>query len=350
MRRPSRSGRLSVCISDAASHLLLRQFAISHYSLFCARCIVACALLRCRILCVVCVTALATVSYGQEEAFSVRALFTAVRNDKTPMPPNIALLSGKQSLYLDSVRPFYRDTMPRVRAKAYEIAGLISVYAQDEAARRQGVEMLVPACTDPAPENAAFAIDLLTHFRKSDFSAASLDPLRTCVRGGSSAIDGALKIAGFLGLTDLIGDIRPYAQPGNVVPVRWAALLALARLGDSTAVEDVTRRVKKFQLSDNLLYDIFPDVIYTRQRQLIDITINVLQEDENSCMSANPEKEVPIPCGYRIMEMLAPIIDGYPVRLGESGDIRADDYPEALRRVRLFFSRNKDYKIRTDQY
>jgi hypothetical protein len=266
------------------------------------------------------------------------------------MPANVHFAPGKESLYLDSVQQFLQDTMPRVRAKAYEIAGVLSADAQDQAARRQGVEMLVSACNDPAPENAALAIELLTHFRKSDFSAASLDPLRTCIRRGCPPIDGVVKIAGFLGLTDLIGDIRPYAQPGNAVPVRWASLLALARLGDATAIEDVTRRVKKFQVSDNLVYDIFPDLIYSRQRQLIDITINVLREDENSCMSANPEKEVPIPCGYRIMEMLAPIIDGYPVHLGESGDIRADDYPEALRRVRQFFSRNKDYKIRTDQY
>lgn len=350
MRRPSRSGRLSVCISDAASYLFFRQFAISHHSFFHARCIVAWWLARSKILCVVCATAIATVSYGQGEATSVRALFTAVRAGTRTMPADVHFTPGKESLYLDSVQQFLQDTMPRVRAKAYEIVGMLSANAQDNDTRTKGVDMLVPACADTAPGNAAFAIELLTHFRRSDFSAASLDHLRTCVRNGSAPVEGAVKIVGFLGLSDLVGDIRPYAQPGNAVPVRWAALLALARLGDVTAIDDITRRVKKFQLSDNLVYDIFPDLIYTRQRQLIDITVNVLQEDENSCMSANPEKEVPIPCGYRIMEMLAPVIDGYPVRLEESGDIRADDYPEALRQVRHFFSHSKNYKIRTDQY
>jgi hypothetical protein len=191
---------------------------------------------------------------------------------------------------------------------------------------------------------------LLTHFKKTDFSPAALDSFGKYFRTGSPYIDRVVKLAGFLGLHKLTEDIRPYAQPGNAVPIRWAALLAMARLGEPSAIADITRRVKKFPLNDNLVYDIFPDLIYTRRRELIAITVEVLEHDEKSCLSASPDKEVPIPCGYRIMEMLAPVIDGYPFHLAQSGDIRTEDYPEALQQVRQFFSTNKEYEIRTDQY
>lgn len=266
------------------------------------------------------------------------------------MLPTPTGMSGKDSLYLDSLRPFLQDTMPRIRAKAYRIAGMISAAAHGLPTRRKGVGILLEACKDRRVENAGLALDLLTQFKRTDFSAAALDSFRIYLRDGSPYMDRTVKLAGFLALSDLSEDIRPYAQPGNAVPLRWAALLALARLGDASAIADIARRVKKFPLGDNLVYDIFPDLIYTRRRELIAITVDVLQHDEGSCLSANPEKEIPVPCGYRIMEMLAPVIDEYPVPLEESGDLRTDDYPAALRRVRQFFSTEKHYQIRTDQY
>lgn len=287
---------------------------------------------------------------GQNAPPSLNAYFASVRTGIHPLPPSSIRMALSLSSYLDSVHAFLQDTVAVVRAAAYDLTAMVSLGSRDPAIRRKGAEMLVEGCKDPQPENTVRALELLTQFKRTDFSPVALDAFRTRVRAGCAAMDRALKIAGFLGLADLAADIRVWSQPGNAVPVRWAALLALARLGDASAIANIARRVKKFPVNDNLVYEIFPDLIYTRRRDLVAIAIEVLSQDEKSCLSSNPEREEPIPCGYRIMEMLAPVIEGYPLRLDESGDVATDDYPAALRRVRAFFSAEKEYTILTDQY
>jgi hypothetical protein len=78
--------------------------------------------------------------------------------------------------------------------------------------------------------------------------------------------------------------------------------------------------------------------------------VEVMQRDDKNCMTADAEREEPMPCGYRIMEQLAPVIVGYPVQLDESGDIKAKDYTAALQKVRDWFTKYTDYTILRDRF
>jgi hypothetical protein len=98
------------------------------------------------------------------------------------------------------------------------------------------------------------------------------------------------------------------------------------------------------------VYQIFPDLVYTRQRPIFEMLIVALNSDVRNCQSANAENLTKIPCAYRIMEMIAPAIEGFPYKLDESGDIDAENYQEALITVRDWFKGNRDYKILTDRY
>jgi len=73
--------------------------------------------------------------------------------------------------------------------------------------------------------------------------------------------------------------------------------------------------------------------------------IQTLNNDAKNCMSADAEHETKIPCAYRVMEMLAPVIEGYPLTVDESGDIVTNDYEDALKKVREWFVAHPDYKI-----
>ncbi|HNP07664.1 MAG TPA: hypothetical protein PKN99_08545, partial [Cyclobacteriaceae bacterium] len=126
---------------------------------------------------------------------------------------------------------------------------------------------------------------------------------------------------------------------------RWAALLALARMGDQEATQSVMRRAQRLPVNDDVVYEVFPDLVYTRQRSAIDYLIVELKRDEKKCFTADAEDETPITCAYRIMEMLAPVIDKYPLELDASGDIKTKDYKKSLVTVRAWFERNKDYGI-----
>ncbi|HEX8038201.1 MAG TPA: hypothetical protein VF490_03595, partial [Chryseosolibacter sp.] len=157
-------------------------------------------------------------------------------------------------------------------------------------------------------------------------------------------------LAGYLGLRDLEPDIWQRSQPGNPIAIRWAAMLSLARLGNSEATAAIMKRVSKFPVNDDVVYELFPDLLYTRQPEAIAYMIAALQSDDPNCLSADAEKEKPIPCGYRIMELLAPVIAGYPLQVDQSGDLATSDYPKALQTVRAWFNHSTAYQILTDKY
>jgi hypothetical protein len=110
------------------------------------------------------------------------------------------------------------------------------------------------------------------------------------------------------------------------------------------------KRVSKLPMNDNLVYNIFPDLVFTHRPEAIAFLVEELGSNERNCLSADIEREVRIPCGYRIMEQLAPVIGGFPFDLDESGDLKTSNYPAALATVRQWFSDHNTYVILNRRY
>jgi hypothetical protein len=121
-------------------------------------------------------------------------------------------------------------------------------------------------------------------------------------------------------------------------------------MGDTNATAEILNRVKRIPVNDEVVYEVFPDLIYTRQTDALDYIVKALHSDAKNCIAADAEKDIPILCGYRIMEQLAPVIEGYPLHLDEFGDVQTLDYPAALNTVREWFLKHKSYTIRHDKY
>jgi hypothetical protein len=121
-------------------------------------------------------------------------------------------------------------------------------------------------------------------------------------------------------------------------------------MGEEQAINDVMSRVKRMPVGDAVVYEIFPDLVYTRSREAISYLLETLNSDAKACESADPERPTRIPCAYRVMEMLAPAIEKYPLKLSESGDVVTSDYPAALAQVREWFKANAGFKIVDDRY
>jgi hypothetical protein len=160
-----------------------------------------------------------------------------------------------------------------------------------------------------------------------------------------------IKLLGFLDLKQTRGELRDLAQSGTANrQERWSSMLALSRMGDGYAIENVMNRVKKLPVNDDVVYQIFPDLIYTRQRVAIEYLMAQVNNDAKNCRRASGDNETRIPCAYRIMEMLAPVVESFPLQVDSSGDLATDDYDGALRDVRNWFRENKDFKILTETY
>lgn len=243
-----------------------------------------------------------------------------------------------------SASQYFIDTLSRVRAKMYSLVGDAGSGSKDQNLRRQAVSKLVNATNDS--ENLDLLLSKLSSFTKSDFNISSTDTLVALFRRKPPYLDQLARLVGTLQINELKEDLRTLSGPSmKNQRTRWSALVALARMGDDEALQSMIRRVQRLPVNDDVVYEVFPDLVYTRQRQAIDYLIVELKSDEKKCTTADAEDETPITCAYRIMEMLAPVIDKYPLQVDASGDIKAKDYNKSLKSVREWFTKNQDYKI-----
>ncbi len=295
-------------------------------------------------------TLVTCISEAQDIKEIVSNYFKEVRSGNYPSVPIQISLPENAYTILNLLPSYLKDSIGDVRAKAYEIANLTTSRSSVASVRNQGVDALIRACRDKDSGNIGLALDYLTEFSKEDFTVSAKDSMRNLVRAQTAHFDQLIKLAGFLNLTDLKEEIRPYSQPGNSTQMRWAAIISLARMGESSSIKDMMKRVTKLPVNDDIVYEVFPDLIYTRQREAIEYLVEVLNSDAKNCMSADAERETAMVCGYRIMEQLAPIIEGYPLQLDGSGDIKTNDYGGALEIVRQWFQTHKAYKILNNRF
>ncbi|MEZ4946410.1 MAG: HEAT repeat domain-containing protein [Cyclobacteriaceae bacterium] len=245
---------------------------------------------------------------------------------------------------IEIAHQYFSDTLSRVRAKMYSLVGEAGVNAKDKNLRQLAVEQLVNASADF--ENLDLLLSKLSAFNKSDFTQPSRDTIVTLFRKKPPYLDQLTRLVGSLQMTSLKDDLMVLSGPATSNQrIRWAALLALARMGDAEATQSLMKRVQRLPVNDDVVYEVFPDLIYTRQRQAIDYLIVELKNDEKKCTTADAEDETPITCAYRIMELLAPVIEKYPLEVDASGDIKTKDYKKSLATVRNWFEKNSDYKI-----
>lgn len=286
-------------------------------------------------------------AHAQDVSKLLSTYFDEVRSGKYPSMPKHFSQPEYADKLLKAISVYEADTSARVRSKAYSIIRLAGTKSTVASVREQAVGKLVKGIQDKDVANVGTVLTYLTEFKKRDFNKTSLDNIKARFTEKPPHFSQLIRLVGFLDLTDLKDNIRTYSTPGNSRGDRWSAILALSRMGDGVAIDDMMSRVKKLPVNDNVVMELFPDLIYTRQKVALDYLVEVMRSDENNCLTPG-EDERPVVCGYRIMEQLAPVVEGYPLELDESGDIKTKDYKEALITVRAWFDNNRNYSIKKE--
>lgn len=354
MRRPSRQGLIRVCRHHAATLIQAIQYLSGREALPCLRpARIIQAFMRLGLSCLL-VTGLLVVLpmslRGQNVRAVVEDFFSKTRGGQHTRLSDSLLSSAHAQNVFDVARAFVKDSSVSVRMESLELIDRCSRILGETKIRKRAAEILAVALEDPSPEVMGLALTFLRHYHKGEFPPTTRPALQRLIRSEVTHLADVLRLAGYLEQKELIPDIRLFSQAGHPPTLRWASLLSLARLGDASAIRDIMNRVRRLPVNDDVVYRIFPDLVYTRHPEAIDYLVAALHADEKSCISADVEKETSIPCGYRIMEQLAPVIEGFPVRLNASGDLETEDYPAALGVVRQWFNANKDYTIILETY
>ncbi len=185
-------------------------------------------------------------------------------------------------------------------------------------------------------------------FSQSDFSDELVGNMLSTLQYSYSCRAEMILFLGTMKNEQVAGLLRQYgyaARSNFNQTEKFYLLLALARIGDATAISVLRRRIEGLEINDDVIYEIFPHLPYTQNRTLFQILINATLADNVNCSMPDPENEGMINCAYRVMELIAPYIVDFPYSVDASGDLQVRDYGKALDRSRKWLNANPDFKL-----
>jgi hypothetical protein len=253
---------------------------------------------------------------------------------------------------IEAFTPYTADSLAEIRAVGYSGIYKAGIRAVDASDRTGAVSQLIKALNDNDKGIAGQAAGYLTEFRKDDFNAESRYLLTQLAKGNHPYLYKIIRLTGYLDIDELVYNYNLMMHDERYRSrEKMAMLLALARMGDSTSITNMMAKVSKLPVNDDVVYNIYPDLTYMRQKQAFDFLFDKILSDSKDCTSSNPDNEQPIICSFRIMEMVAPYVDDFPVKTDRWGELIITDYDKTLTNVRKWILENKDnYKLNNEIY
>lgn len=286
------------------------------------------------------------------QADETKNYFTALRNHQ---PVNSLTIHGKkEERYVKAISGYLADTLPFIRAEAYYCLAHAGLQSQQKGTRREVVNLLLRGFRDQDTGIKGRVENALTRFKVEDYDRAAIDTLKRLIADPPPLPGNLFKLAGYLNLHDVAPGIKAHIERETTRlhdKDRWAGYLALARMGDQHAVDIILNRVRTFGINDDVVYDIFPDLVYTRAYRAIHYLQEVVFSNEKNCSSPHADAREKTNCAYRVIELLAPVLKDYPIALDAGGDLATNNYPEALGKIRDWFTQqNGNYGIIRDTF
>lgn len=249
------------------------------------------------------------------------------------------------------VLPYLNDSLPSIRIKGYALVGDLGYRKQELVQRQAAVEVLVSGLSDKNSGVVGEVCNWLEMYHKQDYSSKAMADIGRVIQKRPRHLGRVAKIMGFVQNEDQKEILRMVLMGGLSRSDAFAVRQALARMGDSDQLAFFTRRLENLEANDAILYRLGPVLAYIRQTSTLDYLISVLLSDKRNCNSPNPDYDGKILCSYKAMELLAPVMEDFPIAVDEDGFIETSDYEQALEAVRTWvLAQGSSYRIRSDRY
>ena len=253
---------------------------------------------------------------------------------------------GNEGFVLQVVQRWMKDSLSTVRSNAVVITGRLATFTTDGQQRGKAMDMLFKGCEDKDAGIGALAVQYLKQVKWQYFTSIHKASIGYFLREGQPSLEDYLYLAGYMYATDQAGAIGSLVSSGTLKKVQlWHAHLALARLGNKQSMNECISLANATPLGNSYIKVIVPGLIYTRQKTCTDLLVTLLKTNEKACVPSNPNYSDPIPCRYRIVEALASVVEGFPVKVTSEGDLVSDDYDGALQTAIKWFNGHGDYRF-----
>ena len=122
---------------------------------------------------------------------------------------------------------FLNDSIYMVRARALEVSTDIALQTSDTITRQNCVRLLIQPVAGRDLEVAGSALSLLRGFARKDFSPEVRDTITSLIRQRVPNLNQLIAIAGYIGIHELVQDLRmlfpaepvtPITRPGPIRP------------------------------------------------------------------------------------------------------------------------------------
>ena len=244
----------------------------------------------------------------------------------------------KDTEIISNLQPYTEQ--PKVQYDAVKLLTHIAKHHQLKNSRTEAINILLQLAKDaPSKSNSLISSSLKRH-DLNDFDEISKERLKQLLVLQTPYLSDYIMLAGFLQMQD---ELISFKNQAGDLPnsLNQSYNLALVRCGDDRKLNEMMSNITRLAVNDNFVYQVAPLLIYVRQNKAIDYLIKIVLSNEKNCSPASAEASGQIICAYRIIEMLAPVINNFPVSVNDTtGDLEVDDYPKALGIVRDWIGEN----------
>jgi hypothetical protein len=253
---------------------------------------------------------------------------------------------------IDISKPHMDNSDHFVRYKAIDLVRRKGMLIKDPVEKKMLTSWLLEACKDNDGGNSGVASRSLLSFSSGDFSSQAADSIMALISSHSFYLERLIRLSGFIHNESTLPFLSNVKQHDSTLTAKqkWAVDLALARLGNQESATYCINRITGTGTNDNTVAYLFPDLIYIRNKTAFNYLLQGILSDEKKCTSSNPDREKPVLCAFRIMELIAPYIESFPVQVTSYGELDIDNYDDALKKVREWILANDNYTIISEKY
>ncbi|WMN12194.1 hypothetical protein QYS49_32780 [Marivirga salinae] len=289
--------------------------------------------------------------WAQSPVATLNQYFQEAKNGSyTTAPQSLFDQENDFNQLLSELEKYQSDSTARIRSKAYNLSNRFARISDAEAVKEKAIDQQIKSLNDVDRGIAGNAIEAITNFKNTTFTESQKSLILSHLNAETPHFNDFVKLIGFLQINSAIPRLESLLVAKKSAVTRWNIRLALARMGDETAINYIINRLQKAPINDGFAYDIVPGLVYTRQPKIFEFLEVQIQSDKANCSVANPDSNQKITCAYRIMEELPHAIKEFPIPTDEYGELMVDDYEKALTDLRKWFDENDTYSFNNNVY
>ncbi|MFN8207282.1 MAG: hypothetical protein U0T82_07725 [Bacteroidales bacterium] len=247
----------------------------------------------------------------------------------TPLSPSDSLLKACQSIDKDRRRMAYAA-----------LPGAIAACTDPGYRDRLVLQLIRGAAKDELQQiNRKRLCDLPPSF----FNPEARYELSRLIDTTGPSTDRIILLCAHLGMQDLLPDFRQqlHASPPPPPRIKHALILSMARLNDRDALDKLLSFAGRMEPGDDLAYELAPELLFTRQPEALNFILDLILSEELSCSSPDPSSSRKIPCAFHLIELLGPLVEGFPLPPDSDGSIIYTSMDEALTKTREWIRTNR---------